>query len=85
MSAAVTTVKSSHTDRRVEGDPANPAARHRASNRDAMQNPGRRDVVDVQRLTGDLGPAFLAARRPSDVRHFHVIRILNDRPSRGEW
>ena len=58
-------------DRRVEADLADPAARDGAPDRDAVEHTGRRDVVDVQRLAGDLRSTFLAARRSADVRDFH--------------
>ena len=54
---------------------ADAAARDRAADRDAVQHPGRRDVVDVQRLAGDLRAAFLAARRSSDERDVHWLDL----------
>ena len=73
MSAAVTTVNSSQG---TAGSNVMLSIRPRATGLRTVTPcsiPGRRDVVDVQRLTGDLGAAFLAAHRAADLRHFHVI------------
>ena len=43
----------------------------RAAHGDAVQHPCRRQIVDVERLAGDLGAAFLAPDGPADLRRLH--------------
>ena len=47
-------------NRRIEANVLDEAAWNGTANGDAVEHPRQREIVDVARLAGDLGPAFLA-------------------------
>src|SRR5262245_61015621 len=62
-----------------ESDAANPAARCRTANRDAVQHARHRDVVHVLRGAGDFRSAFFAWHSRADEWRTHVQRVYDSR------
>ena len=60
----------------IEGDALDAAARDGTPDRDAVQHPRRRHVVDVERLADDLGAPFLARHRTADLAKSSISQLL---------